>query len=80
MPPTFLPLEDLKIGVEKKKKGEEKGMSIEEEKMQIEQNLADNVHEQKMKTETNKLKMKKINNMHMERKIVSIILLLLLPC
>jgi hypothetical protein len=53
-------LADLSNVVEEKKEAEEKAKRFEEEKVKNEHNLADITRRQKMKTEEDKLKIKKI--------------------
>jgi hypothetical protein len=55
-----------------------KTKSFGEEKVKIKHNLTAIIHRQKMKAEEDKLKMKKIKNMLVTRKIASIILWMLL--
>jgi hypothetical protein len=71
-------LADLSMAVEEKKKPEEKQRVLEKKKVKIEHNLTSIIHRQKMKAEEDKLKMKKIKNMLVTRKIASIILWMLL--
>ena len=67
-------LQDLHAAVEEKKKAEEKAKRLEEENMEMETQLADLVHDNKSKAEEAKLKLKKIRNMFVTRKIISFML------
>jgi exonuclease III len=53
-------LADLSKAIEEKTEVEEKAKRFEEEKVKIEHSLADIICRQKMKTEEDKLKMKKV--------------------
>jgi hypothetical protein len=67
-------LANLSKAVEEKTEAEEKAKRFGEGNVKIDHNLADIIRRQKMKTEEENLKMKKIKNMPVTKKIAFIIL------